>query len=103
MEKRMARMETNQANVEKNMETEFANLEKNTADLKTDIEGKLEVVSHEVKGLKAALTESFNEVKGVLVKMDGKIEENARKLRNAPSGDRENIIVAEMVVMRRTL
>ena len=94
MEKRMERMETNQANVEKNMETKFTNLEKNTADLKTDIEGKLEAVNHEVKGLKAALNESLNEMKDVLVKMDGKIEENARKVRNAPSGDGENIIVA---------
>ena len=57
-------METNQANVQKNMETKFTNLKKNTADLKTDIEGKLEAVNHEVKGLKAALIKSFNETEG---------------------------------------
>ena len=91
MEKRLARMETNQANAEKNMET---NLEKSTADLKMDFERKLKVVNNEVMGLKTALIERFNEMKDVLVKMDGKTEENARKVRNAPSGDRENIIVA---------
>ena len=98
MERRMARMETNQANVEKNMETKLVNLEKNmeknTADLKTDIDGKLEAVNNEVQGLKTALIERFNEIKDVLVKMDGKKEQNARKEKNAPSGDRENIIVA---------
>ena len=98
MEKRLARIETNQANVEKNMETKLLDLkkgmEKNTANLKTDIEGKLEVVNNEVNGLKAALIERFDEMKDVLVKMDGKMEEKARKVRNAPSGDRENIIVA---------
>ena len=123
MEKRMARIDTNQANVEKNMEKKFANLEteirstntttqnsmailetklaesvekiehnmaKNTA----NVEGKLEAVNNEVKGLKTALVEAFDQMKDVLVKMDGKVEENARKVRNAPSGDRENIIVA---------
>ena len=45
-------------------------------------------------GLKTALIESFNEMKDVLVKMEDNIKENARKVRNAPSGDRENIIVA---------
>ena len=91
MEKRLGRMETNQANAEKNMET---NLKKSTADLKTDIERKLKVVNNEVMGLKTALTERFNEMKDVLVKMEDKIEETARRGRNAPSGDRENIIVA---------
>ena len=127
MEKRMARMETNQANVQKNMEKKIANLEKNMetqikstntttqnnmAILETklttsvekieqnmakntaNMEGKLEAVNNEVKGLKTALVEAFDQMKDVLVKMDGKIEENARKVRNAPSGDRENIIVA---------
>ena len=124
MEKRMTRMETNQTNVQKDMEKKFANLEtqirntnttmqnnmsiletklaesvekiveqklaKNTATM----EGKLEAVNNEVKGLKTALVEAFDQMKGVLVKVDGKIEENARKVRNAPSGDKENIIVA---------
>ena len=124
IEKRITRMETNQANVEKNMEEKLANLEKNMAtNLETQLqnnmailetklaesvekieqnmaknpanmEGKLEAVNNEVKGLKTALVEAFDQMKDVLVKMDGKIEENARKVRNAPSGDRENIIVA---------
>ena len=90
MEKRMARMETNLANVEKNMETKLLKLEKNT----TDIEGTLEVVNNEVKELKTALVETFDQMKDVLVKMDDKIDEFARKVKNAPSGDRENMIVA---------
>ena len=128
MEKRMARMETNQANVQKNMEKKIANLEKNMetqikntnttmqnnmAILETklaesvekiveqnmakntaNMEGKLEAVNNEVKGLKTALVQAFDQMKDVLVKMEDKKEENARKVRNAPSGDRENIIVA---------
>ena len=127
MEKRMARMETNQANVQKNMEKKIANLEKNMetqikstntttqsnmAILETKLaesvekiehnmakntahmEGKLEAVNNEVKGLKTALVEAFDQMKDVLVKMEDNIKENARKVRNAPSGDRENIIVA---------
>ena len=123
MEKRTERMETKQANVEKNMETKFTNLEKkmethmvntdttiknNTVimetrmanmetkivNMKTDIEGKLEAVNNEVKGLKTALVEAFDQMKDVLIKIEDNIKENARKVRNAPSGDRENIIVA---------
>jgi hypothetical protein len=84
-------VQTQIANVEKNMET---NMERNTADIKTDMEGKLKVVNNEVRGLKTALIEGFDEMKDVLVKMEDKIEENARKVRNAASGDKENIIVA---------
>ena len=123
MEKRMARMETNQANIEKNMETKLGNLEKNMethmknadtttknntelldtrmanvetkmAHLKTDMDAKFETVNNEVKGLKTALVEAFDQMKDVIVKMEDKKEENARKVRNVPSGDRENIIVA---------
>ena len=123
MEKRMSRLERNQTNVQKDMEKKFANLEtqiKNTntttqnnmAILETklaesvetieqnmakntaNMEGKLEAVNNEVKGLKTALVEAFDQMKDVLVKMEEKKEENARKVRNAPSGDRENIIVA---------
>ena len=39
------------------------------------------------------MVESFDQMKDVLVKMEDKIEENARKVRNGPSGDREKIIV----------
>ena len=121
VEKRTARMEAKQANVEKNIEIKFTNLNRNLetymknnttmknntarmdkrianmetkmVNMKTDIEGKLEAVNNEVKGLKTALVESFDQMKDVLVKMEDKIEENTRKVRNAPSGDRENIIV----------
>ena len=117
IEERITRMETNQVNVQKNMEDKLANLEKNVATnletqmqnnmailetklcksvekIEQNMEGKLEAVNNEVKGLKTALVEAFDQMKDVLVKLDGKIEENARKVRNAPSGDRENIIVA---------
>ena len=128
MEKRIARMETSQANIQKDMEKKFANLgknmetqikntntttqnnmavlkanlaesvekivEENMAKNTANMEGKLEAVNNEVKGLKTALVEAFDQMKDVLVKVDGKKEENARKVRNAPSGDRENIIVA---------
>ena len=90
MEKRMAQLQANQVNLKKDMEIKLLKLEKNT----TDIEETLEVVNNEVKELKTALVETFDQTKDVLVKMDGKIDEIARKVRNAPSGDRENIIVA---------
>ena len=88
MQNNMAILETKLAeSVEKIVEQKLA---KNTA----NIEGKLEANNNEVKGLKTALVEAFEQMKDVLVKMDGKKEENARKVRNAPTGDRENIIVA---------
>ena len=62
--------------------------------MKTGMEGKLEAVNNEVRGLKTALIESFDEMKDVLVKMEDKIEENSRKVTNTASGDMENIIVA---------
>ena len=40
------------------------------------------------------MVEAFDQMKDVLVEIDGKKEENAKKVRIAPSGDRENIIVA---------
>jgi hypothetical protein len=95
MEKRIASVEKNMASmgtkIEKNIEKNMAT---NAADIKTDMEGKLEAVSNEVRGLKTALIEGFNEMKDVLVKMEDKIEENTRKVRNTASGDKENIIVA---------
>jgi N-acetylneuraminic acid mutarotase len=93
MEKRVAIVEKNMAtnetiaNVEKNLEK---NMEKNAADM----EGKLEAVNNQVRGLKTALLEGFDEMKDVLVKMEDKIEENTRKVINTASGDKENIIVA---------
>jgi hypothetical protein len=101
MTKTLASMEKRIANVEKNMAsmgTKITNIEKNmernAADIKTDMEGKLEAVNNEVRGLKTALIEGFDEMKDVLVKMEDKIEENTRKVRNTASGDKENIIVA---------
>ena len=82
-------------NVEKNIGT----IEKNTVDMR----GKLEEVNDDVKGLKAALVESFDEIKDVLFKMENKIEENAKKVRNAPIGDRENIIIAGGIISRESL
>jgi hypothetical protein len=93
VEKNIATLATNEtmktqiANVEKNLEK---NMERNAADM----EGKLEAVNNEVRGLKTALLEGFDEMKDVLVKMEDKIEENTRKVRNTASGDKENIIVA---------
>ena len=114
--KTLADMEKRTANVEKNMETKLTNLEKkiethmqNTdtimetrmanvetkmVQMKTDIEGKLEAVNNEVKGLKTTLVEAFDQMKDVLIKMEDNIKENAKKVRNVPSGDTENIIVA---------
>ena len=87
-------METKMANVERKMTTMETNMKRDTADIKTDMEGKLEAVNNEVKGLKTALIEGFDEMKDVLVKVEDKIEENPRKRRRTASGDKENIIVA---------
>ena len=104
MTKTLADIEKRMADVEKNMatsvimETKTANVERNVAgdiaEIKTDMEEKLEAVNNKVRGLKAALIECFDEMKDVLVKMEDKTKETARKVRNTPSGDRENIIVA---------
>ena len=119
MEKRMARVETNLGNVDKNiatsivtiethmknadttmknntaiMEKRMANVETKIAQMKTDMDTKFDIANKEVKGLKTALVEAFDQMKDVLIKMEDNIKENARKVRNAPSGDRETIIVA---------
>ena len=90
MKNNTAIIETRMANVE----TKMANVDTKMVNMKTDIERKLEAVNNEVKGLKTALVKSFDQMKDVLIKMEDNIKENARKVRNAPSGDRENIIVA---------
>ena len=105
MEKIIANMETNMATMETKivvtMETRVGNLEKNMAnmainmaDIKTDMEEKLGAVNNDVTGLKTALIEGFDQMKDVLVKMEDRIKENTRKVRNTASGDKENIIVA---------
>ena len=87
MTKTLADMEKKMVATNLTMETKVANLEKN-------MDRKLEAVNNEVRGLKTALIEGFDEMKDVLVKMEDKIEENTRKVRNTASGDKENIIVA---------
>jgi hypothetical protein len=76
------------------MEKRMANLEKNMERNAADMEGKLEAVNNEVRGLKRALIEGFDEMKDVLIKMEDKTGENTRKVRKTASGDKENIIVA---------
>ena len=85
------------ANVEKNvtaMEAKMTNLETNIKKNIGNMERKLNTVNNNVRGLQTALIDAFNEMKDVLVKMNKKKEENTRKVRNKPSGDKENIIVA---------
>ena len=102
MEKRIVNVEKNMVGKEtivtmeshiKNIQTNISNMEKNIENT-ANVEGKLEAVDNKVTGLQTSLTEAFNEMKDVLVKMEDKIEENTRKVRNTPSGDRENIVVA---------
>ena len=103
MEKRIANVEKNMVEKEtlvtmethiKNIQNNMAHMEKNIERNIANVEGKLEAVNNKVMGVETALIEAFNEIKDILVKMEGKIEENTRKVRNTPSGDRENIIVA---------
>ena len=94
METHMTNTQATVATNVENIETQLANLERKMERNTADMEGKLEAVNREMTGLKTALIEGFDEMKDVLVKMEDKIEENTRKVRNAPSGDRENIIVA---------
>ena len=90
MEEKFSKIENKITNMSEENKGKFTNLEKKT----TDIDGKLDAVNNDVRGLQTALIDAFNEMKDVLVKMDKKIEENTRKIRNKPSGDKENIIVA---------
>ena len=94
METYMKNTDTTMKNNTATMETRMANVETKMVNMKTDIKGKVEAVNNEIKGLKTALVEAFDQMKDVLVKMEDNIKENARKVRNAPSGDIENIIVA---------
>ena len=94
MENHIENTDTTMKNNTATMETRMANVETKMVNMKTDIKGKVEAVKDEVKGLKTALVEAFDQMKDVLIKMEDNIKENARKVRNAPSGDRENIIVA---------
>ena len=77
--------------LEKKMET---NIVKSIADIKTDMEGELREVNNEVKGLKTALVESVDQMKDVLIKMEVRITENTKKLRNRTCGDQAKMFVA---------
>ena len=94
MEKNVGRQMANLDTKLVDMETHLGNIEKSMERNTVDMEEKLKAVSNEVRGMKTCLNEAFNEMKDVFVKIDEKIEENTRKVRNTPSGDRETIIVA---------
>ena len=66
------------------------------------MEEKLGTVNNEVKELKATLVESFEKVKDVLAKMEDRIKENTRKIRNTSSGDKDKIFVAGDYKIRST-
>ena len=61
---------------------------------KTDMEAQLSSVNNEVKRMKTAFVERFDQIKDVLVKMEDRIKENTRKIRNTPSDHKETIFVA---------
>ena len=105
IERNVASLERSVANVERNGKTNVANLETNVAnletnmrrdiaDIKTHLEGELKAVNDEVVGVKTALIEAFDQMKDILVKVEGKVEEQPRKKRRTESCDGENIIVA---------
>ena len=87
-------IQNNTAILEAKLAESVEKIEQNMAQSNAKMERKLEAVNNEVKGLKSAFVESFDQMKDVLVKMEENITENARKVKNAPSGDKENIIVA---------
>ena len=93
VEKNMASMQTKITKMEKkitNTESKIGSVEKSVADMGE----KIGAVNNEVKGLKTALVESFDQMKDVLVKMENSIKENTRKIRNTPSGEEDKIFVA---------
>ncbi len=75
MTKTLADMEKRMVNVERNLENVERNMKRNTAVM----EGKLEAANNEVKGLKTALVEGFDEMKDVLVKMEDKKRKTQEK------------------------
>ena len=68
-------------NMKQNMEKKMTDMKKEINKNIADREGKLEVVNNEVKELKTALGEAFDQIKDVLIKMEDNIKENARKVR----------------------
>ena len=97
VEREMANLDTKMANLDTkmiNVEAHLENVEKNVKRNTADMERKLEAVNNDVTGMKTSLIEAFNEMRDVLINIEDKQEENSRYVRNTPSGDRENIIVA---------
>jgi ribosome-interacting GTPase 1 len=84
MEKRMANVEKNMGTLATNeaMKTKIANVEKNMERNAADMEGKLEAGNNEVRGLKTALIEGFDEMKDVLFQdggQDGRKHKKSKK------------------------
>ena len=97
MEKKITKMESKVTNTE----SKIGSVGKNVASIETkgerriaDVGEKIGAVNNEVIGLKTALAESFDQMQDVLVKMEDRIKENTRKIRNTSSGDKDKIFVA---------
>ena len=90
----LANIEKKIATINKNVEGMETKIGRRIADAKADVEEKLGTVNNEVKELKTTLVESFEKVNDVLVKMENRIKENTRKIRNTSSGDKDKIFVA---------
>ena len=74
-----------------NVDNKLANMKTKLIDIEKNMESKLEAVDNGVKELRISLVKSYEEMKDVLAETK---EENTRKVRNTPSGDRENVVVA---------
>ena len=94
VETKVANVEKIVVNMERNMQKRIVDVETNLGIVERNMERRFEQVNNKVTGLKTSLIEAFNETKDVLLNMEDKIEANTRKVRNTPSGDRNNIIVA---------
>ena len=88
----LANMETKIAN--DNVDTNVARMEQKIEKRIVEIKADVEAVNHEVKGLKTTWAESFDQIKDVLVKMEGRIKENATKIGNTSNGGKDKIFIA---------
>ena len=95
IEIKIANVDKNMANIEEKMVTIETKIEKSNADVTTDIEAKFGTVNNEVKELKTTLVVSLDQVNDVLGRMEDKIKENTRIIRNTPSGHMGKIFVAD--------
>ena len=87
VEKKLGKIETDINQKMETIENKLGNVEMNMVDMKK----YLETVNNDVGEMRISLVKRFEEMKDVLVEIK---EENTRKVRSTPSGDRENIIVA---------